>query len=205
MDAITMQNPAAGNISVPYVSMKLLSTMAAIRLDEDGDNIENTLPLALLDTSEPGTTDRSIQSFDPLVLEEKTLITPVQFEILWRQFKAETEYTVTQAIAPQEANKRNNDWLPPPWALAAIAIAILDSLSLWLLRNPLYLGVIFVAYLVGKAIWVQPDMVRDSNMDFPTVLSLSATFVPAVISILKRLAEEWEKTCSPREAREIEP
>ncbi|KAL6899450.1 hypothetical protein ACP4OV_006198 [Aristida adscensionis] len=41
--------------------------MAAIRLDEDGDNIENTLPLALLDTSEPGTTDRSIQSFDPLV------------------------------------------------------------------------------------------------------------------------------------------
>ncbi|KAL6899451.1 hypothetical protein ACP4OV_006199 [Aristida adscensionis] len=140
-----------------------------------------------------------------MVLEEKTLITPVQFEILWRQFKAETEYTVTQAIAPQEANKRNNDWLPPPWALAAIAIAILDSLSLWLLRNPLYLGVIFVAYLVGKAIWVQPDMVRDSNMDFPTVLSLSATFVPAVISILKRLAEEWEKTCSPREAREIEP
>lgn len=47
-------------------SMKLLATLAAIRLDEDGDDIENTLSLALVDTSRPGTTDRSIQSFDPL-------------------------------------------------------------------------------------------------------------------------------------------
>lgn len=46
--------------------MKLLSTLAAIRLDEDGDNIENTLSLALVDTAKPGTTDRSIQSLDPL-------------------------------------------------------------------------------------------------------------------------------------------
>ncbi|KAK8462181.1 hypothetical protein SEVIR_1G166100v4 [Setaria viridis] len=110
-------------------SMKLLATLAAIRLDEDGDNIENTLSLALVDTARPGTTDRSIQSFDPLassswerVPEEKTLISPVQCKSLWRQFKAETEYTVTQAIAAQEANKRNNNWLPPPWALAAMAI-----------------------------------------------------------------------------------
>jgi hypothetical protein len=35
------------------------------------------------------------------VPEEKTLITPVQCKNLWRQFKAETEYTVTQAIAAQ--------------------------------------------------------------------------------------------------------
>jgi hypothetical protein len=46
--------------------MKLLSTMAAIRLDEDGDNIDNTLSLALVDAARPGTTDRSIQSLDPL-------------------------------------------------------------------------------------------------------------------------------------------
>lgn len=46
--------------------MKLLSTMAAIRLDEDGDNIDTTLSLALVDAARPGTTDRSIQSLDPL-------------------------------------------------------------------------------------------------------------------------------------------
>lgn len=31
----------------------------------------------------------------------KTLITPVHCKSLWRQFKTETEYTVTQAIAAQ--------------------------------------------------------------------------------------------------------
>jgi hypothetical protein len=35
------------------------------------------------------------------VPEEKTLISPVQCKSLWRQFKAETEFTVTQAIAAQ--------------------------------------------------------------------------------------------------------
>jgi hypothetical protein len=92
--------------------MKLLATLAAIRLDEDGDDIENTLSIALVDTARPGTTDRSIQSFDPLassswerVPEEKTLISPVQCKSLWRQFKAETEYTVTQAIAAQVSHK----------------------------------------------------------------------------------------------------
>lgn len=35
------------------------------------------------------------------VAPEKTLITPVQCKSLWRQFKNETEYTVTQAISAQ--------------------------------------------------------------------------------------------------------
>lgn len=32
---------------------------------------------------------------------EKTLITPVQCKNVWRQFKSETEFTVTQAISAQ--------------------------------------------------------------------------------------------------------
>jgi len=35
------------------------------------------------------------------VSPKDTLITPVQCKSLWRQFKAETEYTVTQAISAQ--------------------------------------------------------------------------------------------------------
>lgn len=91
----------------------------------------------------------------------------------------------------QEANKRNNNWLPPPWAIVALVILgfnefmtllrYLSSLQLWyqymvfehihvmhiLLytytgishgRNPLYLGVIFVGYLLIKALWVQLDI-----------------------------------------------
>ncbi|TVU34204.1 hypothetical protein EJB05_16035 [Eragrostis curvula] len=193
-------------------SMKLLSTVAAIRLDEDGDNIENTLSLALVDSVKPGTTDRSIQSFDPLassswerVPEEKTLITPVQCKNLWRQFKAETEYTVTQAIAAQEANKRNNNWLPPPWALAAMAILGFNEF-MTLLRNPLYLGVIFVAYLVGKAIWVQSDFAREFQRGFlPAILSLSTKFVPTVMNILKRLADEGQAPAAPQREMELQP
>uniref|UniRef100_A0A0E0C3S9 GB1/RHD3-type G domain-containing protein n=2 Tax=Oryza meridionalis TaxID=40149 RepID=A0A0E0C3S9_9ORYZ len=192
-------------------SMKLLSTMAAIRLEEDGDSIENTLSLALVDTAKPGTTDRSIQSFDPLassswerVPEEKTLITPVQCKSLWRQFKAETEYTVTQAIAAQEANKRNNNWLPPPWALAAMAILGFNEF-MTLLKNPLYLGVIFVVFLVGKAMWVQLDIAKEFQNGFlPAVLSLSTKFVPTIMNILKRLADEGQRPAAPERQREME-
>ncbi|KAI8544600.1 hypothetical protein RHMOL_Rhmol08G0309500 [Rhododendron molle] len=88
-------------------SLKLLSVLAAIRLDDEADNIEKTLAVALVD-NRSALTNKSITSDDPLasstweeVSPSKTLITPVQCKSLWRQFKSETEYTVTQAIAAQ--------------------------------------------------------------------------------------------------------
>jgi hypothetical protein len=193
-------------------SMKLLSTMAAIRLDEDGDNIDNTLSLALVDAARPGTTDRSIQSLDPLassswerVPEERTLISPVQCKSLWRQFKAETEYTVTQAIAAQEANKRNNNWLPPPWALAAMAVLGFNEF-MTLLRNPFYLAVMFVVFLVGKALWVQLDITNEFRNGFlPALLSLSTKFVPTIMNILKRLADAGAEPPAPQREMELQP
>lgn len=192
-------------------SMKLLSTMAAIRLDEDGDSIDTTLSLALVDGARPGTTDRSIQSLDPLassswerVPEDRTLISPVQCKSLWRQFKAETEYTVTQAIAAQEANKRNNNWLPPPWALAAMAVLGFNEF-MTLLRNPLYLAVMFVVFLVGKAFWVQLDITNEFRNGFlPALLSLSTKFVPTIMNILKRLADAGAEPPAPPRQREME-
>lgn len=47
-------------------SLKLLSVVAAIRLDDQTDNIENTLSLTLLDTANNGVTNKSITTFDPL-------------------------------------------------------------------------------------------------------------------------------------------
>lgn len=46
-------------------SLKLLSVMAAVRLDDNADSIENTLSLALVDPKAGATTSRSI-SADPL-------------------------------------------------------------------------------------------------------------------------------------------
>ncbi|XP_070677384.1 protein ROOT HAIR DEFECTIVE 3 homolog 2-like isoform X4 [Malus domestica] len=93
-------------------SLKLLSTMAAIRLDEKPDNIENVLVSSLVDGTVTVSSSQNRKlgpSTDPLasssweeVSSKDTLITPVQCKSLWRQFKAETEYSVTQAISAQE-------------------------------------------------------------------------------------------------------
>ncbi|XP_016648192.1 PREDICTED: protein ROOT HAIR DEFECTIVE 3 homolog 2-like [Prunus mume] len=113
-------------------SMKLLSVMAAIRLDEKPDHIEKVLFSSLMDgaVTVSSSQDREIEaSVDPLassnweeVSSKDTLITPVQCKSLWEEFKTETEFSVTEAILAQEAYKQSNNWLPPPWATMAIVI-----------------------------------------------------------------------------------
>ncbi|KAE8646514.1 protein ROOT HAIR DEFECTIVE 3 homolog 1 [Cucumis sativus] len=183
-------------------SLKLLSVMAALRLDDDDSGeIDNTLSSSLLNIpNSSNTKDRSIMATDPLassswekVSQSQTLLSPVQCKSIWRQFKTETEYTVSQAIAAQEASKRNNNWLPPPWAIVAMVILGFNEF-MTLLRNPLYLGVIFVLYLLAKALWVQLDVSGQfSNGLLPGLLSLSSTFVPTVMNLLKKLAEEGQQ------------
>ncbi|GAU48113.1 hypothetical protein TSUD_351190 [Trifolium subterraneum] len=178
-------------------SLKLLAVMAAIRLDDgDKDNIEKTLAVALLDGS--GIAVRSITAAtDPLatsswekIPSSKTLITPVQCKSLWRQFKMETEYSVSQAISAQEANKRSNNWLPPPWAILALVILGFNEF-MTLLKNPLYLGVIFVIFLLLKALWVQLNIAGEFRHGLlPGLISLSTKFVPTIMNLIKRLAEE---------------
>ncbi|KAI3670537.1 hypothetical protein L1987_87875 [Smallanthus sonchifolius] len=187
-------------------SLKLLSVLAAIRLDEDVDKIGDTLVLALVDHKKD--TSTSVSSRDPLasstweeVPATKTLITPVQCKSLWSQFQRETEYTITQAIASQEANKRNNNWLPPPWAIAALVILGFNEF-MTLLRNPLWLLVIFVGYLLSKALWVQLDISGEfRNGMLPGILSLSTKFLPTVTNLLRKLAEEGQKPVSANSQR----
>ncbi|KAK7812382.1 protein root hair defective 3 like protein 2, partial [Quercus suber] len=98
-------------------SLRLLSVLAAIRLSENPDKIENVLFSSLMDgaVAVPSSQDRSIKaSADPLasstweeVSPTDTLITPVQCKSLWRQFIAETEYTVTQAVSAQRSDPRS--------------------------------------------------------------------------------------------------
>ncbi|TQD69438.1 hypothetical protein C1H46_045029 [Malus baccata] len=141
-------------------SLKLLLTMAAIRLDEKPDNIENVLVSSLVDRTVTVTVSSS--------WEEDTLITPVQCKSLSKQFKAETEYSITQAISAQEAHKRSNNWLPPPWAIMAMIVLGFNEFMM-LLKNPLYLMVLFVAFLLSKALWVQMDIPEQFQHDAVTV------------------------------------
>ncbi|KAL5999593.1 hypothetical protein ACLOJK_037878 [Asimina triloba] len=220
-------------------SLKLLSVLAAIRLDDKADKIETTLSASLLDSAKRNAADRGIASSDLLasstweeVPPAKTLISPAQCKSLWRQFRIETEYTITQALATQmslyhivppyctvespsskEAHKNSNNWLPPPWAMVAIAVLGFNEL-MTLLRNPFYLGVIFVAYLMFKAFWAQLDVSDAFSNGFvstthlwplghkvPGLLALSARFVPTVMNILTRLANVGRQPTSTEPQR----
>ncbi|CAN6935337.1 unnamed protein product [Brassica oleracea] len=169
-------------------SLKLLSVMVVIRLGDETDNIEKTLTVALLD---PTTSKKSITASDPLasstwdeIPSSRTLITPVQCKSIWRQFKTETEYT--------EANKRGSNWLPPPWAILALIILGFNEF-MTLLRNPLYLGLLFVVFLLLKALWTQLDIPGEfRNGVVPGLISISAKFVPTVMNLLKNLAAEGQ-------------
>ncbi|XP_052305077.1 protein ROOT HAIR DEFECTIVE 3 isoform X1 [Populus trichocarpa] len=188
-------------------SLKLLSVMAAIRLDDDVDNIETTLSSALMDTkNNAAVKDRSITTSDPLasssweeIPSSRTLITPVQCKSLWRQFKSETEHAVTQAISAQEAHKRNNNWLPPPWAIVALVVLGFNEF-MTLLRNPLYVGGVFAVFLLIKALWVQLDISGEfRNGALPGLLSLSTKFLPTTMNLIRRLAEgQKPMTTDPR-------
>ncbi|CAN6689310.1 unnamed protein product [Malus baccata var. baccata] len=188
-------------------SLKLLSTMAAIRLDEKPDNIENVLVSSLVDGTVTVSSSQNRKlgpSTDPLasssweeVSSKDTLISPVQCKSMWRQFKAETEYSITQAISAQEAHKRSNNWLPPPWAIMAMIVLGFNEFMM-LLKNPLYFLVLFIVFLLSKALWVQMDISGQfQHGALSGILSISSRFLPTIMNLLRKLAEEAQGNQTP--------
>uniref|UniRef100_A0A0D9Y179 Protein ROOT HAIR DEFECTIVE 3 homolog n=1 Tax=Leersia perrieri TaxID=77586 RepID=A0A0D9Y179_9ORYZ len=179
-------------------ALKLLSVMAAIRWDEKPDRIENILTSTLLDGSV--TSKGASSSSDPLasttwedVSPKYTLITPSQCKSLWKQFKAETEFTITQAVSTQQAHRRGNGRLPPPWAMVAIAVLGFNEIMV-LLRNPIYLFLLFVGYLLFKALAVQLDINREfQNGMVPGIISVTAKLVPTLHNILNKVATDQQQ------------
>ncbi|XP_010272279.1 PREDICTED: protein ROOT HAIR DEFECTIVE 3 homolog 2 [Nelumbo nucifera] len=193
-------------------ALKLLSVMAAIRLEDKPDKIENVIFSCLKDSTVgfPVSNDRSMgTSVDPLasstweeVPPNRTLITPVQCKSLWRQFTVETEYTVTQAISAQEALKESNKWLPPPWAIVALLILGFNEFIM-ILKNPFYLMAFFVIGLLAKALWVQLDIAGEfRNGALPGLLSISSRFFPTVMNLLRALAEAGQGGPTPEPPRQ---
>ncbi|KAJ6761105.1 PROTEIN SEY1 [Salix purpurea] len=92
-------------------SLKILSTMAAIRLDKMTDEIEHLLFSSLMDESgDIPSSQRTGITPDPLasntweeVSPNDTLLTPVKCKSLWMEFKEDMKYTVNQARSHQEA------------------------------------------------------------------------------------------------------
>ncbi|KAF1859295.1 hypothetical protein Lal_00009879, partial [Lupinus albus] len=146
-------------------SLKLLSVMTVIRLDDDDtDNVEKTLAVLLVDSSNSSAKNRSMAEVDPLASST------------WEKL----------------ANKRSNHWLPPPWAIVALLILGFNEF-MTLLRNPLYLFFIFIGFLLIKALWVQLDIKSEfRNGALPGIISLSSKFIPTIMNIMRKLAEQGE-------------
>lgn len=93
-------------------ALKLLSVMAAIRWDDELDRIESILTSTLLEGSVVSKI-ASAASADPLasttweeIPPKHTMITPSQCKSLWKQFKAETEFTITSSIHTASSQAR---------------------------------------------------------------------------------------------------
>lgn len=198
-------------------SLRLLAVLAVVRLDEDtqkNDKVESSLMALVGEALEHAlqrTIPRTISAGNnTLVVEEKstglhalavstwpgvpsnnTLITPVQCKSIWRQFQAETEYAISQALAAQAAANRGKSWVPPPWAMCAMVVLGFNEF-LALLRNPLYIAILFVLFLVGKAVWMQLDITGEfENGIVPGIVSVSTKLFPTVMkNIRKKLAGE---------------
>ncbi|KAL5728462.1 hypothetical protein ACHQM5_001541 [Ranunculus cassubicifolius] len=142
-------------------ALKLLSTLAAIRLGDDADDIASILSACLLHATTTSCTDDNT-SFDQLrsstweqVPMEQTLITPVQCISLWKQLLSEVESIINQTIATRIASIQ-------PW------------------RFPLF---VFVGYhdvkaLVNLVCPNLPPISSNFTLIYPQFYSISSNFTP---------------------------
>ncbi|PRQ29948.1 putative transcription factor C3H family [Rosa chinensis] len=93
--------------SARHESLKILSTLAAIRLDKTQDDIERVLSSTLIGGEISSTNVLDSVTWD-MVSSNDTLITPLECQSLWRQFKEQTEPAIFQAYATQVLHRRIN-------------------------------------------------------------------------------------------------
>lgn len=134
----------------------------------------------------------------------KTLITPVQCKNLWRQFKMETEYSVTQAIAAQawyyilvsrilNANLQLSIYSPkyeePAWS----EYWILFSPSVWLMEN-----------ISGNA-WSWQDKIHSGTVkrNAKTGRGLKNDYVHCIRKWVKSLVHRWRLATFQPEVRAL--
>ncbi|KAF3338170.1 protein ROOT HAIR DEFECTIVE 3-like protein [Carex littledalei] len=185
-------------------ALKLLSVLAAVRLEDKADKIERILRSSLLDVGSSSMTRHIEGSTAPLasstwdeVSPKDTLITPVQCKAYWRQFNTETEYAVAQAITAQEAHKRNNSKLPPLWAIIvmfALGFNEIMAIITFILRSPFYLFGIFVVFFLSYAVALQYNIAGYFHHGLLSgILTLSARFLPMVLNILRGVANQGQQ------------
>nr|XP_043633909.1 protein ROOT HAIR DEFECTIVE 3-like [Erigeron canadensis] len=106
-------------------SLKFLSVLAAIRLDDTTDTIWDTLVYTLLERTENVTISQDLLSSRTWkgVSATQTLIAPLHCNSLWSQFQKETQYAIDQATNELLAAKKRKKEL----LLLAMNVALIST------------------------------------------------------------------------------
>ncbi|KAI3927470.1 hypothetical protein MKW92_021193 [Papaver armeniacum] len=162
-------------------ALNVLSVMSAIRLDEKPDRIGNQLLSSIV----APVNALCASSWDEIPAED-TLLTPVQCMSLWRKFKSETKSIMVPAISVQEARRRSR-YKSHLWAILVMISLGFNEIML-LLKNPSYLFLLLVIYLVGKPLWQQSDIRKFCNRQVSELVSVWQRFSgSSLIGVLRLL------------------
>uniref|UniRef100_A0A3N7GPZ4 GB1/RHD3-type G domain-containing protein n=1 Tax=Populus trichocarpa TaxID=3694 RepID=A0A3N7GPZ4_POPTR len=181
-------------------SLKILAVMAAIRLDNTADQIENVLSSSLMG---------AVPAVDPLasntweeesnmrqVSPNATLLTPVQCKSLWIQFTADITYIVNQAKSAQEARKQAKKVIQQMFRLVLLAMMTLLSAygAMGIAAKPEVAAVM-------KEVWqalavlmkdLGPEVLAVLKDEVPKALSfLGPQMVAAIMALLTKMMARW--------------
>ncbi|KAJ1255931.1 hypothetical protein BS78_K130400 [Paspalum vaginatum] len=171
-------------------ALRLMSVMAAIRLDDKQDKIDRALIIALLDGG-PLSQKRSIELLMITCFKhvgrgvtkgytDYTSAVQIHLEAI----QSRDEYAVAQAMSMQEAQRHSKNWLPPAWTILLLAILGYNEF-MFLLRNPLYLLGLCVAFVLSYTIWLQYDITayfRHGTLS--ALLAILSRLLPTIMDIV---------------------
>uniref|UniRef100_A0A453P3P4 Sey1/RHD3-like three-helix bundle domain-containing protein n=1 Tax=Aegilops tauschii subsp. strangulata TaxID=200361 RepID=A0A453P3P4_AEGTS len=84
----------------------------------------------------------------------------------------------------QEAHRRSNNSLPPAWTILVLAILGFNE-SMFLLRNPVYILGLFLAFVLSYAVWLQYDIwayFRHGTVS--GLITISSSLLPTIMDIV---------------------
>ncbi|KAI9381483.1 hypothetical protein POPTR_015G112600v4 [Populus trichocarpa] len=197
-------------------SLKILSTVAAMRLDKLTDQIEHLLFSSLMDESgDIPSSQRTGATPDPLasntweeVSPNDTLLTPVECKSLWMEFKEDMKYKMNQARSDQEALRNAKRVIKivvgvvGAAAITAVGVptamkiaarpevaAVLKAVTTWLLAVLKYIGMEVLETLKYIGIDVL-EMLKDAAA--MAVRSLQPEIVAIIIALVTKQSD-WRQ------------
>lgn len=122
------------------------------------------------------------------VEEDDVLLSPIACKSAWRQMESEISYTVSQALAAQEAARQASQRGPPLWALLAIGVLGWNEF-IALLYNPVLLVLLILLFVFGRAVYTRIDIAAELEKGFiPALISISLKLTPILVEVAGQFA-----------------